>query len=595
MRTSRRMLRQIRRALFAAFFFSGWINILMLATPLYTLQVFESVVPLGSMETLVVLTLIAAVAILALSLLETVRDVILLRAGLWLDHELGQHILENGLKAGLSPMDLKTASRSLEQFRSYITSSAIVPWFDTPWVPIFLVLLFVLHPVIGAVATVAAFALAICALLKHALTKGIGIEGVQAQERSHHWWGTVAAKGELTGALGFTKGATNRWESFNRAHIAASYSRGKREKFVKTIARTVRIGSQIAVYGFGAWLVIRGELTPGALVASAIMMARALGPLEQLVNTVRATQTGWQAYKRLLQLPEDANLPMVDDNGSTITGQLKLSDVSYYYPTRKTPALRGISLELKPGECVGIVGPNGSGKSTLASLIAGAISPTTGVVDLDGLPIAKLQRSLENPPVGYLTDEPVLIEGTVHENIASFTDVSLMSTAHSAMLAGVHETLHALPNGYDTLVGPSGSFLALRERRAVSLARAVHAHRKLIVLDEPEVGLDGSSLRRFLKVFSEIKANGTSLVIATQDPRVLTLTDKVLVLSNGTIHSMTDAHALNAGLKSSNGNMASNGAPTAKKKQSNAPQDNLKTAMGSLKPKPFMVGTPPRK
>lgn len=544
MRTSRLMLRQIRRALFIAFFFSGWINILMLATPLYTLQVFENVVPLGSIETLIVLTAITAVAIAALSLLEIVRDTILLRAGLWLDHELGQHILKNGLKAGESPVNLKAASRALEQFRTFVTSSAITPWFDTPWVPIFLVLLLALHPVIGAVAAISALALLACAFIKHRLIRRIGKEGEQAQERAHRWWGTVAAKGQLAGALGFTNGATARWERFNRSSIATSYSRGKREKSVKTLARTIRISSQIAIYGFGAWLVVSGEMSPGALVASAILLARALGPLEQLVSTVRASQTGWQAYRQLKALPEDAAVPPVDANGAELSGCLVLADVTYYHATRNTPALRAVSMQLEPGKCLGLVGPNGAGKSTLAAMIAGAISPNSGVADIDGLPISKLQRAVQIPPVGYLPDEPALIEGTVHENIAAFSDISVMAVARAAMTAGVHETLHALPQGYDTPVGPSGGYLSLSERRAVSLARALHGEHRIIVLDEPEAGLDGAGLRRLINTLSDLKAAGVSLIIATQDPRLLALTDNVAVLANGAVHAMTDARSL---------------------------------------------------
>ncbi len=549
MRTSRRILRQIRRALLIAFFFSGWINILMLATPLYTLQVFENVVPMGSIETLIVLTVITAGAILALALLESARDVILLRSGLWLDHELGQHILENGLKIGRSPVELKADARALDQFRAYLTSPAITPLFDAPFVPLFLVLLTAMHPVIGIVATVAAVILLVCTYVKHRLTKRLNVEGTQAYERAHRWWMTVASTGQLAGALGLCSGATAQWESYNRSHIATAYSRGKREKFVKVFARTVRIGSQIALYGFGAWLVIAGQMSPGALIASAIMLARALGPLEQLVTAVGATQSGWKAYAHLKALPEDADLPRVDSDSDGPVGQVKLVGVTFHYPTRQVPALRNINLDLKPGQCLGIVGPNGSGKSSLAKIIAGAVTPTVGAADLDTLPISKWQRVMVTPPIGYLPDEPALVEGTVHENIARFSDVSQVSVAHAAMIAGVHDALHALPSGYDTPVGPDGSNLALSERRAVALARAIHGNPKLIVLDEPEVGLDGAGLRRLVNVLASLKDTGVGLVIATQDPRLLALTDNIALLADGTLQSLTDSRELSNQLK----------------------------------------------
>ncbi len=531
------MLKQVRRALFAAFIFSGCINLLMLATPLYTLQVFQSVVPLDSIETLVILTLITGGAILACALIEIARDMVLLRAGLWLDHELGQHILENGLKLGVSGHELRQDARALEQFKAFVTSSAITPLFDAPWIPIFLTLLVFLNPIIGGVAAIAALLLIIVTLAKGALTGRLQQESGRANERSEQWWMTVAGNGQLAGALGLAKGSAQQWETFNRAHIAAAYSLGKRTSLVKALSRTIRIGSQIAIYGVGAWLIVRTEMEPGVLVASAILLARALAPLEQLVGTMKAAQAAFAAYRRLKALPADAVVPRVADDGPGARGEIALVDVAFYYPTRKTPALRGVSLNLAPGECLGIVGPNGAGKSTLAALIAGAILPTSGAADLDGIPIAKWQRGDGDPPVGYFPDDPLLIEGSIHENIARFGDASLISVAQAAMRAGVHETLHSLQSGYDTPVGPGGSGLALRERRAVALARAIHGSPRLVVLDEPEIGLDGVSVRRLIKVLEDLKAEGIGFAIATQDPRLLALTDKIVVLNNGAVQT----------------------------------------------------------
>jgi ATP-binding cassette subfamily C exporter for protease/lipase len=184
-----------------------------------------------------------------------------------------------------------------------------------------------------------------------------------------------------------------------------------------------------------------------------------------------------------------------------------------------------------------VVGQNGSGKSTLLNIMAGALSPTSGIADLDGVQVAKWQRGDQPPPVGFMADEPSLIEGTVAENIARFGESSLLSVANSAIKAGVHETLQGLASGYDTPVGPNGSGLALRERRAVALARAMHGGPRIVVLDEPEIGLDGSSLRRLMAVLKEAKAGGTSLVIATQDPRLLSLCDDLLVLDMGSLRA----------------------------------------------------------
>ncbi|PPD30874.1 MAG: hypothetical protein CTY20_01740 [Hyphomicrobium sp.] len=537
MRTSRRMLKQVRRALLVAFLFSGCINVLMLATPLYTLQVFETVVPLGSIETLVILTIITAAAIIALALIEMARDTILLRAGLWLDHELGQHIIENGLKLSTPGTELKSDARALEQVKQFLTGGVVTVLFDAPWVPLFLVALALLNPLVGLVAAISAMLLIFAAMLHAIVTGRLVAESSKAHERSEQWLTTVSGDSQLAGALGLTRGAAQQWEAFNRAHIVSAYSLGKRTSLIKAFARTVRIGSQIALYGTGAWLVVRGEMTPGALVASAILLARALAPLEQLVSAIRAARGAQVAYRRLRALQADASVPKVGAGSEAPAGRITLSDVTFYHGGRKQPALRSVSLSIAPGECLGIVGPNGSGKSALAAILAGAHVPTIGNADLDGIPISSWQRGEGEPPVGYLTDEPCLIEGTVHQNIARFGDASLLAVAKAAARAGVHETLSGLASGYDTQVGVDGSGLSLRERRAVAFARAVYGSPRLIVLDEPELGLDGGSLRRLMSTLEDLKRERVALAIATQDPRLLALTDKMVVLAGGAVEA----------------------------------------------------------
>lgn len=535
MRTSRRMLKQVRSAFAIAFVFSGFINVLMLATPLYTLQVFETVVPLGSIETLVILTLITGAAILALALIEVVRDIILARSALWLDQMLGQFMLENGLKAGTTSSDMRRDMRALDTLRGFISSSAVTPFFDGPWVPIFLLALALLHPLIGMLGLVAVGALFTAALLQAALTERLQQEAQQARERSNQWWGLATGNVSLAGALGLARGVAERWELANRGHTAGGYSLAKRSSLVKALARSVRIGSQVAVYALGAWLVINDQVSPGVLVASAILLARALAPLEQLVGAIKPAMAAWRAYRRLKALPDDFQQVAVGASDAETFGKLRLHEVTHYMPGRKAPALRGVNLDLAPGASLAIVGPNGSGKSTLAAVISGAIVPTTGNADLDGIAVARWQRSMLHPPVGYMPDEPMLVEGSVHENIVRFSSDSLMTAVAAAVAAGVHDRLQCLPNGYETEVGPSGAALSLGERRAVALARAVSCKPKILVLDEPEAGLDGAGIRHLVRALEDLKGKSVSLVLATQDPRLLRLVDTVVVMSAGAI------------------------------------------------------------
>jgi ABC-type protease/lipase transport system fused ATPase/permease subunit len=374
-------------------------------------------------------------------------------------------------------------------------------------------------------------------VLQSALTNRLNGESARAHERSEQWWTAVTGNALLAGSLGLSPGAGRQWEEFNRAHIAAAYSVGKRTSFVKAIARTVRIGSQIALYGLGAWLVVKGEMTPGALVASAILLARALAPLELLVGAMRHARAALESYRRLRQLPPDASLPRIGAGDQVPAGRVVLADVTYYHPTRRAPALRSVSITVEPGQSLGIVGANGSGKSTLAAILAGAALPTSGTADLDGIPISKWQRGEGMPPVGYLPDDPCLIEGSVHANICRFGDASLIAVARAAMRAGVHDTLAALVAGYDTEVGPGGSGLALRERRSVAFARALFGNPRVVVFDEPELGLDGGSLRRLVDTLKTLKSEGVSVVVATQDPRLLAATDRIVVMNAGAIEA----------------------------------------------------------
>ncbi len=537
MRTSRRMLKQVRRALFAAFLFSGCINILMLATPLYILQIFETVVPLASLETLALLSAMVAATLLTSAAVETARDTILLRSAYWLDHELGHYILENGVRLATPGAEMRQDAAALERLRAFIASPSIIPLFDAPWTPVFLAALFVLNPLIGAVGATCAVLLFVFSLLLSKATSRAESERAKSAERSQQWWQTVTGNAQYAGALGLARGAADSWEVSNRAQISAGYSIGKRTAFLRALSRFVRIGAQIALYGCGAWLIIKGELAPGALVAAAILMARALSPLEGLVGSIRAIGAAGAGYRRLASLPPDAVTPRLTAEGNPVAGRIEVRDVTYYHPGRKTPALRSVSLAIEPGQCIGIVGPNGSGKSTLAALLAGAALPAHGAADLDGIPIAKWQRVGSSPPIGYLPDEPILIDGTVHENIARFGEASLMSVAEASIRAGVLETLKALPFGFDTPVGPQGHALALRERRAVSFARAVFGAPKIVVVDEPELGLDGAALRRLISTLKELKERGTTLVIATQDPRLLELCTSIVVMNAGTIQA----------------------------------------------------------
>jgi len=518
----------------AALAFSGCINLLMLATPLYTLHVFRSVVPQDSTATLLLVSLVAVAALLTLAILESVRDSILLRAGLWLDHHLGEHLLSNGAQNGASAAELMRDTSALHRFRAFLTGGLASPVLDAPWTPVFIAALFLIHPTFGAIAAGAAGLMIAVALAQTSVLRRHMQQRASALEHTQRWWMSLAATAHATGSLGMSQNTARQWERNNRGHISGLYAIGKRASAAKVASRAIRSIAILALFGLGSILIVKDEVGPGALVAACLLLMRALAPLDHLNEACLAVCEARADYKRLFALPADAASLVMTAKDAMPQGALTLTSASYTYPNRHAPALNGISLSLQPGECVVIAGPSGSGKSTLAALIAGALRPAQGSVSIDGIAIAKWQTSAV-PPVGYLTDDPAVFEGTVRANISCFQDETGHDVIEASRQAGVYDILAALPDGFDTEVGFAGRGLSLRQRRAVALARAFYGSHCLVVLDEPELGLDADSVQGLVAALHRLKARGTSLVIATQDRSLMALADQVAILQDGSL------------------------------------------------------------
>ena len=529
-----------RGALWTAFLFTGVINALMMATPLYSMQVFSTVVPTASLETLASLTMMAAAAMLVMAVLELIRDRVLYKAGLWLDFNLNGYILERWLRLGQASAqgpgaDVRLEAKLVSTIKAYSTGPAINPLFDAPWAPIFLVGLFILHPLLGLVGLVAAIFLALAAVLQAFAVDGPQTEAARAQEQADRWWQSVTGDLARLNGAGLAPIVRDRWEMLAEESAQRAYALHCRANLIKMFAKAIRLLAQVAIFAAGALVVIKNEASSGVLIASSLLMGRALAPFEQSVPMLKLFLAASKAARHLKSLPKPPKNELIDLQSEPIAGQLTLQDATYAYPGRTQLALRGINLELAPGQSLGIIGPTGAGKSTLAALIAGALEPRSGSVDLDGLAVSKWQRGLEQPVIGYVGTQAALFEGTVHENIVRFREFSLMSAAQAAMKIGVHEALSELPQGYETKVTADGNGLSHREARAVALARAVHGGTRIVILDEPELGLDGAGEKRLINLLTTLKKAGVSLIIATQQPRLLVLVDKTAVLKKGSL------------------------------------------------------------
>lgn len=532
MRNTNKKAPSSRVALLIIFFFSCCINVLVLAFPLYTLQIFARVIPTGSLETLFYLSLMVGAVLLALLALELVRDRIVLRLGHWLDQAYSARVLDHHIAVRKKDLSAKSSATALARLRAAFASNAILPLFDLAWVPAYVFILFLLHPVLGLIASLTAGALFILSVL-HAVLAHDGRSGLQASRaESDMWWDAAAPATNRLGALGLRQGTYVEWGLRHADSLHRRHKISKRSGTIRAAARFLRYGAQVLMYGSGAFLVVTGHVSPGVMIASAIILSRALVPLEQTVTTLRTAISGLRAMRELARMPASPSIvEAVDDYHRS--GQLVLNNVSFVYPGRRTPSVRNISARLVAGECLGIIGPNGSGKSTLARLIAGEVEPSAGAVELDGLPVWQLQRTRTRAAVGWLEERATLLPGTVHENICGFSDQPLISAVDSAIRAGVHEILSDLPDGYLTKVSPDGEPLNGTEIRALALARAIHPKPPVLVLDQPDIGLDRGGEKRLLRTLDELKARGTSVIVITHRPFLLELTDKLMVLNEG--------------------------------------------------------------
>lgn len=556
MAAPRAIFRRSRTSLYVAFFFSGCINVLMLATPLYTLQVFERVIPTASFDTLFFLSGILCAALLALALLEIARDRVLSRTGHRMDRDLSNFVLRRGLKVGARTTDVDAQVRAVTAIRNALNSSSINAVFDAPWVPLFCFVLFLLHFWLGIVTVIAAGLLVLVTLAQLIVAGASQRELGGAISKADTWRTAITANTRLTTALGLSNAACARSERLVSGRVFSSISMMERGAVVKSMGRLVRLGAQAAIFGVGAALVMLNEIGPGALIAASILMGRALAPLEQMVNSLRVVKSALGGVRLLKAVQtsddrdqtgdppgadggadaEEASQRRAATNVTALTpGNLKLVGVTAYHPGRRMPAVRNITLEIPAGQLVAVIGPNGSGKSSLLALTAGGLAPAVGAVELDGVPVDVWQVEAERPRIGYLAEDPILFEGTAGENISRFRSATPLDVAEAAQAAGVSELLSGLANGIETLVGVDGRQISPRERRAVAFARALFGAPDVLVLDTPEAGLDRRADRRLAQSIEALKAAGSTILVATQRQDLMALADVIVVMNGGAI------------------------------------------------------------
>jgi ATP-binding cassette subfamily C protein len=515
--------------------FSAAINILYLASPIYMLQVYDRVVPSGSVSTLVMLTLALVLALGVMAALDFVRAQILIRAGVRLDRVLSERVMVAMVRqANVAPgAGRSQALRDLDTFRQFITSSSFYALFDAPWAPLYIAVIALLHPLLGALALAFAVVLLSLALLNERLTGRMLAKAGEAASRNYAFTEASLRNSHVIEAMGMQEGLLARWSVDRNLLLGAQARASDRGAALLSLIRFLRLAMQSLILGAGAYLVINRDATGGIMFAGMFLLGRALTPIDQVVGSWRQLVGARTAYRRIERLLVAHPAASASITLPRPQGKLAAQSASVYLPGSSRPILYDINFTLEPGEALGIIGPSGAGKSTLAHLIVGIQAPSAGVVRLDGADVAQWSRADFGRHVGYLPQEIELFADAVAANIARFVDGKDEAVIAAAMLAGAHEMILALPRGYETPIGEGGANLSGGHRQRIALARALYGNPSLVVLDEPSSNLDIEGDIALANCLAQLKEMGRTVIIISHRPATLNLVDKVLFLQAG--------------------------------------------------------------
>jgi ATP-binding cassette, subfamily C, bacterial exporter for protease/lipase len=524
-----------RHEFWAVGVFSLAANLMLLAPTLYMLQVFDRVLSSRSELTLLALSLITLFFFAVMAFSEWFRSRVLVRAGVRFDRQLSSRVFNASFESYLAETRAapSRAFFDLITVRQFITGSGIFALFDLPWAPIYIAVTFFLHPLLGWLSLVFAVVQGALAWFGHRRTVAPAEAASRANSDVQAYLQSKLRNVEVIESMGMLGNLRRRW----RAVHATAQERGHHAQDVtsRVIAwsKFIRYSQQSLSLAAGAVLVIRGDLSPGAMVAANLLMGRALAPIDQIVSVWRSFATTRAAFERLERLlqqyPErDPNLQRVAPRGEIV-----LRNLIATVPGRGEPILKGISFAVAPGTVTAVLGPSGSGKSTLARAMMGIWPDVNGEVLLDGLPVEGWNRMELGPYLGYLPQDVELFEGTIGENIARFGEIDSAKVIAAARCAGLHEMILHFPKGYDTPVDEAGNMLSGGQRQRIGLARAVYGDPALLVLDEPNANLDDAGEAALLRTVQQLKAAGKTIFLITHRAGAVSVADRVMILQDG--------------------------------------------------------------
>lgn len=534
---------RFRRSLWIMAAFALATNLLVLTLPLYMLQIYDRVLPSQSGETLFFLTLIAIVAIVVLAILDSTRSILAQRAAASFDVALSEPALRATLRLGPAAAVGAQALRDVSALRGLIASRVLFNLFDLPFAPIFVALLYLIHPLLFWWTLGGAALLLAIAAMNELATKGAnrrhGEQAILAGRRADE----LARNADSLLAMGMVSDTIEDWGATRAAELGQSDAAGRTNALFSGLSRFVRLALQIVILGFGARLVLAGEMTAGMIFAASLISGRGLQPVDQAIGAWRQLAAGWQSWTRLRSFLARAAAGAGAGRREAPHGRIEVRGVVVPHPAdaNRPPILRGVSFDLAPGTATAVVGASGSGKSTLARVLAGTLRPKGGSVRIDGHELSTFDAEALGRHVGYVGQDAELLSGTVAQNIARFRhDAAMDAVAEAARLARCEDAIKRLVNGYETQVGPGGARLSGGERQRIALARALYGSPKILILDEPNSNLDREGEQNLLQAIDEQRKRGATVFMITQRDIPLAAVDRIMRLEAGAVAELRD-------------------------------------------------------
>ncbi|MBP1206785.1 ATP-binding cassette subfamily C exporter for protease/lipase [Duganella sp. 1411] len=534
--------------------FSAITNLLMLAPSLYMLQVYDRVLGSKNEITLLMLTMMVLGAYMLMSALELIRSFVLVRVGARFDMQLNKRVYTAAFEQNLKRVggNAGQALQDLTNVRQFLTGNALFAFFDAPWFPVYLIVIFVFEPSLGLFALCGTALLVLCAYVNERVSHKPLAEANAMAISSNTLATNNLRNAEVIESMGMLPNLMARWYKLHGKFLRLQAEASEKAGMVGAVTKFVQTSLQSLVLGFGALLVLENKITAGMMIAASILVGRALAPVQQLIGVWKSVASTRSAYERLNELLERnparaAGMPLPKP-----VGDLAVEGVTAGPPGTQVPVLRGVNFAIKAGDVLGVIGPSGSGKSTLARLLVGVWPAAMGKVRLDNADIYSWNKAELGPHIGYLPQDIELFGGTISENIARFGDIDPEKVVQAAKRAGVHELILHFPNGYNTVLGDGGAGLSGGQRQRIGLARAMYDDPALLVLDEPNSNLDDVGEAALVQAINDLRARGKTIILITHRTNVISATSKLLLLRDGVVSMFGPTNQVLAALQEAN-------------------------------------------